>query len=145
MVDYAESKNEFESLFFDPNFSPEETILLEEKPMGFVENKDGKLSDIKLITYLQNEINISVDTDVNKLLFLSDTYYPGWKAFVDGKEVKIYRADYSFRAIVVPQGHHLVKFSYDPLSFRVGYAISLLSFCLLVIVLITVKKTPYNI
>lgn len=139
------NKNEFENIFFNHSFNPAKTILLEERPMGFDENKTGKQSNVRLISYLQNEINIDVNTDANKLLFLSDTYYPGWKASVDGKEAKIYRADYAFRAIVVPKGHHLVKFSYDPLSFRIGYSITLLSIGLLIIMLFAVKKVPHNI
>jgi uncharacterized membrane protein YfhO len=54
------------------------------------------------------------------MLFLSDTYYPGWKAYVDGKETKIYRADYTFRAIYVLGGSHKVEFIYSPLSFKMG-------------------------
>jgi hypothetical protein len=138
------NKNDFENVFFDPSFNPAKTILLEEKPDGFETGKDTKLGEAKLISYLPNEINIDVNTDTNKLLFLSDTYYPGWKAYVDEKETEIYRADYTFRAIVVPQGHHLIKFSYDPLSFKIGYIISFLSIGLLVIIL-TVKKRPHKI
>jgi len=139
------NSKEFENVFFDSSFNPAKTILLEEKPVGFDVNEVGKISNVRLVSYLQNEIDIDVNIDANKLLFLSDTYYPGWKASVDGKEAKIYRADYAFRAIIVPQGHHLVKFSYDPLSLRIGYTISLLSIGLLIIVLFAVKKIPHNI
>ena len=72
--------------------------------------------------------NIKIDAKVNTqcLLVLSEAYYPiGWRAYVDGKETEIYRADYSFRAIVVPEGEHKVIFSYQPRSFRLGLLISL--------------------
>jgi uncharacterized membrane protein YfhO len=57
---------------------------------------------------------------------LSDTYFPGWRVFVDGKEEKIYRADYNFRAVPISAGKHRVEFVYDPLSFKMGAIITFL-------------------
>jgi len=60
-------------------------------------------------------------------LFVSETYYPGWRATLDGREVKIEPSHQIFRAIKVPAGEHKVKFVYDPLSFKIGSLISLLT------------------
>ncbi|MBD5656387.1 MAG: YfhO family protein, partial [Candidatus Eremiobacteraeota bacterium] len=54
------------------------------------------------------------------LLFLSDTWYPGWKAFVDSQPTPILRANYLFRGVVVPPGNHAVEFRYEPRTFRTG-------------------------
>ena len=51
---------------------------------------------------------------------LFDTYFPGWTASVDGRETPIYRANYTFRAVSMPAGAHIVMFTYRPLSFRLG-------------------------
>jgi hypothetical protein len=59
-------------------------------------------------------------------LVLADPYYPGWRAFVDGVEVDIVRANYLFRAVPLPPGEHEVGFVYDPSSLRVGAVITLL-------------------
>lgn len=61
------------------------------------------------------------------LWFTSEWFYPGWRAFVDGKETKIYRADYMFRAVILPNKDSKVTYQYDPLSFKLGALISLLS------------------
>ncbi|MBU0567008.1 YfhO family protein, partial [bacterium] len=53
-------------------------------------------------------------------LFLSDTYYPGWKAYVDGIETRIFRANYTFRAIQIKEGKRRVEFIYRPKSFTIG-------------------------
>ena len=55
---------------------------------------------------------------------LSDAFYLGWEATVDGTPVKIYRADYAFRAVPLAAGTHLVHFTYRPLSYRLGRTIS---------------------
>ena len=76
---------------------------------------------------MPNTVSIDVDTQDNTLLYLSDTYYPGWLAYVDGAETKIYRANYAFRAVVVPKEAKRVEFYYKPNSFRWGIIISLAS------------------
>ena len=59
------------------------------------------------------------------MLFLPDNYYNGWKAKIDGKEVRILRANYTFRAIPIQAGKHIVRFYYDPMSFKLGIALAL--------------------
>jgi hypothetical protein len=54
------------------------------------------------------------------LMVVSDVYYPGWQAFVDGTPVPIFRADFLFRAILVPAGQHHIQFKYQPASFVAG-------------------------
>ena len=58
---------------------------------------------------------------------LTDSWFPGWKATVDGKDVPIERVDYLIRGVPVPAGAHRVEFSYEPASWRVGWIISLLA------------------
>jgi hypothetical protein len=58
------------------------------------------------------------------VLILSDQYYPGWRAKVDGSDVEIVRADTVFRAVCVPPGLHTVTFDYRPRSFYAGVIIS---------------------
>jgi uncharacterized membrane protein YfhO len=58
---------------------------------------------------------------------LADSFYPGWKAYVDGKETAILKANHFFRALSLSQGQHMVEFKYEPLSFRIGLIVSLLT------------------
>ena len=58
------------------------------------------------------------------LVLLTDTYYPGWKAYVDGERAQIYPTDYLFRGVFVSEGEHKIEFVYDPASFKLGIAIS---------------------
>src|SRR3989344_2165523 len=111
-------------------------IILEETPKNFSKNSNaaGKST---LISYKPTEVAIKTSSNFNMLLFISDNFYPGWNALVDGKPSKIYRADYSFRAVVVPAGKHVVRFIYQPLSFVIGAIITL--FGLLIFFLISKK------
>lgn len=53
-------------------------------------------------------------------LVVADTYYPGWRAMVDGREVPIERADFVWRAVPLGPGRHIVTFSYECLPFIRG-------------------------
>jgi hypothetical protein len=64
-------------------------------------------------------------TGSDALLVLSDLYYPGWRATVDGKRAEILRANYLMRAVAVTRGRHTVAFVYEPASFKAGIAASL--------------------
>ena len=80
---------------------------------------------------------MEVDSPEAAFLFMSEAHYPGWKAYVDGREEEILRADYVFRAIPVGPGSHRIEVVYQSLSFKVGLAVSLLTIVVLVIVGVT--------
>jgi hypothetical protein len=81
----------------------------------------------EFIAESNNRLVLHVKAKGNTFLVLSDTYFPGWKAFVDGKEEKILRANYNFRAVPLTAGTHRVEFVYDPLSFKLGAIITFLT------------------
>lgn len=128
------SNKNFEEIFFSKSFNPAKTILLEEKPFFASAKNISSKEFINIKKYEAENIEINVIANSNKLLFLSDIYFPGWKAYIDKREVKILRADYAFRAIEISKGNHIVKFVYKPFSFSLGLWISLLSFIILLIV-----------
>lgn len=81
---------------------------------------------VKITKYVFENIEMDVNASGNNLLFLGDTYYNiGWKALIDGKETKIYRANHNGRAILVPPGKHKIEFRYEPMSYYLGKNISL--------------------
>jgi hypothetical protein len=59
------------------------------------------------------------------LLVLTDAYYPGWRAWVDGRPAAIYPTNILFRGVFVGAGGHVVEFRYQPASFWVGAALSI--------------------
>jgi len=119
-------------------FNPRKEVLLEEEPGWVTPNslprrQAGKLRTPnsigglpEIVSETNNRLLIHVKAAQNAFLVLSDTYFPGWKAYVDGKEEKIYRANYNFRAIALRAGTHKVAFVYDPLSFKVGTVVTVL-------------------
>ncbi len=123
--DTFSSDGEFEKKFFNQSFNPTNTILLEKK-VGMTLSSDPK-AQVVIQKYKPSEILIETSSNANQLLYVSDTFFPGWKAFVDNRPVEILRANYAFRAVPVPRGQHVVFIRYEPLSMQVGVVISFLS------------------
>lgn len=67
-----------------------------------------------------NNLEVKVNSPAGGFLVVTDTFYPGWQAFVDGKETRIERANYLFKGLVVPPGNHQILLTYRPMSFVLG-------------------------
>lgn len=86
---------------------------------------------VKIIEYKPEHLTIDVQAKESGYLLLTDTWYPGWVAHVDGAEVPIERGDYIFRAVRVGVGAHRIEMDYRPLSLYVGAVIAFFGFAIL--------------
>lgn len=103
------------------------------KEIAFVEDADLQADKPDSTTFVQIEkygdenIYLNVKASGNNFLFLGDTYVgKGWKAYVDGNETNIYRANHNFRGIIVPAGEHKIHFEYLPESFVITKNLALI-------------------
>ncbi len=100
----------------DENFRPEEVAVVQNGPQ-----LDGTgQGRIEVGYYGPNDAVFFVETDTPALLVLSDTFYPGWQAAVDGRRVPIYQTNAAFRGVLVPPGRHRVEMHFRPRSLIVG-------------------------
>jgi len=112
----------------NPGFRPREVLVLEESPEYAPESLGpGEEEQISFERVKDGEIIIKASSAKKGFLFLSEIQYPGWKAFVDGKEARIYTSNYMFRSVFLERGVHTVRFIFKPSSFRRGAAISLVT------------------
>jgi uncharacterized membrane protein YfhO len=75
---------------------------------------------------------------------ITDLYHPGWKATVNGKEEKILIADYLLKAVKVPAGKSTLELRYEPLCFKVGLWVTIVSFlfsCAVLVINLHGKRT----
>lgn len=78
----------------------------------------------RIVSYASQEVKIDAVPDRPSLLVLNDSDYPGWKVYVDGQRSKLITANYLFRGVLLKPGRHIVRFSYEPLSFTAGMSIA---------------------
>jgi Bacterial membrane protein YfhO len=95
---------------------------------------------VQITSYQPEDVTILASTDRAGYLVLADSWYPGWNAFVDGKSTPISRADFIFRAVPIEPGRHAISLEYQPMSFRVGALLSLLSLLIALIVSIVIYR-----
>jgi uncharacterized membrane protein YfhO len=67
------------------------------------------------------------------MVIISQTFYPGWRASVDGRPAKLYQADGFLDGIAVPAGKHVVTLSWRPWTVFTGAALSTISAILLIL------------
>ncbi len=120
---WAKSAKEALEKLMDPKFPYQRTVILEggtppERP------RTAGTGQARLLNYENNRVRCEVEAEGDGYLVLLDSFYPGWKATLDGNPVKILRANYAFRAVAVPPGKHLVEFRYKPAIFYLGLWIS---------------------
>lgn len=118
----------------NPQFNPREMVVLEDAPPAGISTSpvSSSASKAKISRYTNDKITIDAEMAENGFLVLSEKHYPGWKAYVDGKEEKIYKADYVMRAVYLTKGTHKVRFVFDPWPFKVGMWASSATFLFLI-------------
>ena len=145
-------EEEYKQVMQSKDFRPAKEVLLYEEPWGndsselrvrsseLVKEKNKTVKEQKkpdneaaIVDYRNNSIKLNVNAERPKILVLSETYYPGWKVYVDGEEKKILKANFAFRAVPLSAGQHEIEFIYDPLSFKVGLVITLLTIACLTV------------
>ncbi|MFH1861196.1 MAG: YfhO family protein, partial [bacterium] len=102
-------------------------------------NEEAK---IRWRKYSPQMVSMEVQAPGSGVLVLVDSYFPGWRALVDGKETPIYPANSCYRGVVLPAGRHEVTFLYQPSSFHTGLWISAGGF-LLWLVLQLFRRRPH--
>jgi hypothetical protein len=111
-----------------PSFPAQTTAVTERRIPGVpTAGPSGSAGSARITHYGDERVSVSVDAARRSLLVLTDSWFPGWKAAVDGRDVPIERVDYLIRGVPVPAGAHRVEFSYEPSSWRVGWILSLLA------------------
>lgn len=101
-------------LLFSESFPFQKIVILEEKPeFQPVLPDSGAVETVEIVSHDVNSQVYKVNLAASGLLFVSDNYFPAWKARVDGVERKVLRADHTFRAVSLEAGSYEVEFYWD--------------------------------
>ena len=122
----------------DSNFDPDVEFILE--PADLSTTRPPR--HISSLPSSPNTFRITVTLTQSGWVVLSDTYYPGWRAYLDDQPAPIYPADLAFPAVAALAGTHTLTFLYEPRSFSLGLFISLIAFLLFLILLTLSRLRP---
>jgi hypothetical protein len=116
------------------DFDPRRTALVEDAPAELPRLPGGAPPDdnaARVAEYEPTRLVVETDAAVPTLLVVSELFYPGWEATVDGERTRIRLTDYLLRGVAIPAGHHRVEMRYRATAARNGALIS--AFTLLLI------------
>jgi len=116
---------------FDPGYT-----ALVDRDINFVSSSPEIEQNIHLLNNEGDHVKIKTDLTQNGFLVLSDVYYPGWNAYIDGQQVQLYETNYILRGVEVPAGSHVVEFKFEPISFVIGVALTILGLLIIAGILI---------
>ncbi len=122
----------------NPEFDPRKEVVLEDDAAGSPPLPAGADSGgaVRITSYAPEGVEIAVNASGPGYLVLTDLHYPGWKAFIGEHEVPVYRANYLFRAVPIERGRSVVRFEYQPKSFRIGLWLSGATAAVLMVIII---------
>jgi hypothetical protein len=133
----AGSDAEALALLATPQFDPQLAAVVRDADAARL---DGLSGEAQVTVYQPQYVAIEAQAQGRSLLVVSEMWYPGWQARVDGQDAPIYRVDHALRGVVLTAGTHRVEFIYAPVSFRLGAGISLLA--LLAVAVATLRRRP---
>jgi hypothetical protein len=84
----------------------------------------GIADHVNVVEYQPARLELGVQTGESALLVLAESYYPGWKAWLDEKQAPIYEVDLAFRGVVVPGGTHRLRMEFQPVILPISIAIT---------------------
>ncbi len=117
-----------------PDFDPARAVILERAPRIAMAAADSPIGTCTATKHENGDLVVEAHTTRDGYLVLSEVFYPGWRATIDGRAVPPERADYLISALPLPAGSHTVVCRYRPLSVRLGAACTALS-CMAAVVL----------
>ncbi len=133
VVSRVHSEPDFQSALrhiWEDDFQPlREAVIVGDRrldePSEAAPTPDEAVGWAKIVRYAPEQVELAAECAGACLLVLTDLYYPGWQAYVDGREAEIQRTNAIFRGVRLEPGSHRVVYRYAPASFRNGLLVLL--------------------
>jgi hypothetical protein len=109
------------------DFNPRGEVIVGDGPALEPQGRIDGARNLAFTHYSNERVELSVLTPITAYVVLSDVFYPGWTATIDDQSTKVYPANFAFRAVLVPPGEHRVALTFEPITWRMGSAISALT------------------
>lgn len=138
-IHVSEFERDQNGTYFEINFSGEKTYILD-KVQVYQHLVDRKAIYQRTVNTLQNMV---IDTnsvaghiavDESDMIFFSIPYSRGWRAYVDGVEAEILRANIAFMAVPLEQGEHEIVLKYETPGLKVGMLISVIAIIIFIVI-----------
>jgi hypothetical protein len=127
----------------DPAFDPRREAVVE-APLNCPLATNAATESVKLARDDLDSVTFQAQAATDGLLVMSDTFYPGWRAYVDGQPTFVVRANYALRGICLPAGNHEVVFRFEPVLLRVGIVLSVIGLAVMMTALVMAARSAIS-
>ncbi len=130
----------------EESFNPREIALLELQDKAEVKipkDNSGIDGQSRIVSYESNRLVIEISADKPSVLVLSEPFYPGWEASIDGRPATVFPANYLLRGVIMPEGKHRVEMQYQAPAAMIGAIVSAPSMLLIGIGLVITRRREY--
>jgi hypothetical protein len=124
----VEAKNfdQFRRFMDDRAFRFRQRAFMRGSPGPSLERCAGAADDVRILRRVSDRVVIWADLECGGMAVLSDVFYPGWTATIDGKAAGIHEVYGALRGVVTPKGKHRIEMRYRPWSVYLGFVMTVL-------------------
>ena len=109
-----------------------DTAVIESKNQDIINNSsERRISKIELLKNKTHKKIYSIESNKPGFVVFSEMFYPGWKAEINNKEVKLYKVNFILRGLFIPKGANQIKFYFEPSSIKYGSLFQIISIIVL--------------
>jgi len=87
-------------------------------PLENIADSEIVKGTVKILWFDPNSMLLEVNSEADCVLYYGDGFHRSWRAFIDGRESRVYRANMAFKAVILEKGRHTVHFVYDPKLYK---------------------------
>lgn len=143
----VDNEGEALQLVQQAGFNAARTVILNRNAdANSVQESNGTFMGVAQVTSEEPEsIQLRATCPQRCYLVMAKIYYPGWRATVNGQSKPVLRANYAFSAVKLGPGDNAVTYFYDPLPFKLGLALTLVSLTIsLLLVLLCLIRAEHT-
>jgi hypothetical protein len=125
-----------------PSFDPQRFVVVSDSSAGLHDaagHDDGK-AKVEVVERTLNSFRFKVQSDGPSVAVISQMYYPGWKATINGIDAAVHSVDYALTGVFIPQGSSDVRLFFRPFSFELGAGISIVSLAIILLLCFSQRK-----
>ncbi|HOR02196.1 MAG TPA: YfhO family protein [Candidatus Woesebacteria bacterium] len=132
---FVNDKNEFVKTASNTDFSSTTIFYSKDNEKINISPCEDKDSNVTLISEKNNSVHLRSNSRYQQILFISNSYYPGWKAYINNSSSEIFQANHMFQAILLEPGEHEIRLVYYPTNFNLYIILSISSAIVLLFLL----------
>lgn len=135
----SDSIHEIKAALYTDEIDPRHQAVVSKADTGEIGTNRFSLGNVEILKYEHSRVVLKTEFNDKGFVILSDQYYPGWKAYIDGKPTKIYKTFGVLRGVVVPEGEHELVFRYLPVKIYILLVVSILTVLCITVALVLKK------